>query len=218
MNSEVEFDEFCPPDTDDESEDEEDSFSKSLAFKNKLARWGLNNNITHVAMKELLHILRDEKCGSSLPKDLRTLFRTPKYSSPVSLGTGKFKYFGIRKAFEIANTRGWEDTSSIKLMSIGIDGLPISRSSKSQFWPILALFDKCQSPNPYVIALYFGSSKPGSLKLFLQDFVNEMSDIKNNGISIKDNKYTLNVKCLIADAPARSFLKMCNGFNAYKRR
>lgn len=90
MNSEVEFDEFCPPDTDDESEDEEDSFSKSLAFKNKLARWGLNNNITHVAMKELLHILRDEKCGSSLPKDPRTLFRTPKYSSPVSLGTGKF--------------------------------------------------------------------------------------------------------------------------------
>lgn len=215
VNSEFDLDEFCQPDSDDEFEKEEDKFSKSLEFKNRLTNWGLNHNITHVAMKELLSILKNEKCGINLPSDPRTLFKTPKSSSTITLGTGKFKYFGIRKAFEIANNRGWENASANKSMSIGIDGLPISKSSKSQFWPILALFKHCRSPSPYVIALYFGTSKPASLELFLQDFIVEMLDIKTNGIIINDNTFTLNMKCLIADAPARSFLKMCNGFNAY---
>lgn len=214
-NTETEFDEFCQPDSDSESEQQEDCTSKSLEFSCKLARWGLDNNITHIAMKELVDILREEICGSKLPKDPRTLFKTPKFSKPVLLGSGKFKYFGVRNAFQLANRMGWENTCLTKSVSLGIDGLPISKSSKSQFWPILALFEKCRAPHPYVVALFFGSSKPSSLELFLKDLIAELRDITTNGIVISDSKYTLNVKCLIADAPARSFLKMCNGFNAY---
>jgi hypothetical protein len=52
-------------------------------------------------------------------------------------------------------------------LTIGIDGLPISKSSNKQFWPILGFVDQSIYPKPFTIALFYGESKPQSASDFL---------------------------------------------------
>lgn len=73
-----------------------------------------------------------------------------------------------------------KNSPNILELSINIDGLPLFHSSKKQFWPILGLVKNvCE---PFVIGIYCEKSKPNSLSQFLEDFINDMSDLLKNGI------------------------------------
>lgn len=56
-------------------------------------------------------------------------------------------------------------------LQINIDGLPISRSSSGQFWPILAKINT-QNSKPFVIGTYYGHKKPDNY-VFLKEFIDE---------------------------------------------
>lgn len=47
----------------------------------------------------------------------------------------------------------------LKLL-FNVDGLPIGKSSKYQFWPILCSVSNIQNSSPVVVAIYYGESKP----------------------------------------------------------
>ena len=100
-------------------------------------------------------------------------------------------------------------------LSIGCDGLSVSRSSNRQIWPILCKVDQSTKTLPFVIAIFYGVSKPNSLEEFLSDFVSELKSVHENGILVGGNLYTIRISFFAADAPARSFLKSCAMFNAY---
>jgi hypothetical protein len=100
-------------------------------------------------------------------------------------------------------------------LKIGIDGLPISKSSNLQFWPILGKVDQSLTNNVFVISLFYGASKPQCLESFLQPFVEEMEDLESNGILFNGIIYTIRISRIIADAPARSFIKGVKSHNAY---
>lgn len=79
LNSEIiKTVECIMPVTEDSEENifESDFNPKDSIFCNKIKMWGLRNNITHKALNELLHILREK--DENLPKDIRTLSGTPK--------------------------------------------------------------------------------------------------------------------------------------------
>ena len=70
--------EYTSPDTDiafSESESEESADSRPDLHE-KLASWAVTNKITRAAATELLSILRED--GLDLPKDPRTLMKTPR--------------------------------------------------------------------------------------------------------------------------------------------
>ena len=91
-------------------------------------------------------------------------------------------------------------------MTVNIDGLPICRSSKTEFWPILCAIDEMPDIPIMVVGVYSGDHKP-LLAPFLNFFVDEFLDIRNNGFRVNGHKIQIRIKCFVCDTPARAFIK-----------
>lgn len=53
-------------------------------------------------------------------------------------------------------------------MNINVDGLPLSKSSGSQFWPIMASIEEIDIyTEPFLIGVYHGMSKPVDAKMLM---------------------------------------------------
>ena len=92
-------------------------------------------------------------------------------------------------------------------LNIFIDGLPLSKSSPTQFWPILANIYEMPQLSPFTIAIYAGRSKPNDLDKYLKQLVSELNTLIDGGTIINQTKIAIRVRAVIADTPARSFIK-----------
>jgi hypothetical protein len=66
-------------------------------FKSKpelLAEWSISNNVSHVALRQLLILLKDWCPNSGFPIDPRTLLRTPRSVKTIKIAGGEFFHFG----------------------------------------------------------------------------------------------------------------------------
>lgn len=208
-----------------ETQDFSDIISNILSdYNNETSLWEdlqkliIERNIAHNTVNELLAILR--KHGHiNLPKDVRLLLYTPRNTSIniKFLGSGSYIYFGIsstlKRSIQIYST--FITGNEIKL-NINIDGLPISKSSGSQFWPIMASIENVDTyTSPFVISIYHGMCKPDNANDFLSDFVNEFTLISQTGIIVSNKKYAVTLKAILCDAPAKSFITYTKGHTGY---
>jgi hypothetical protein len=198
-------------------------------FKSKpelLAEWSIINNISHVALRQLLILLKDWCPNSGFPTDPRTLLRTPRSVKTIKIAGGEFFHFGILKHiiscineglghYSFSGSSSLNNLENLISLKIGIDGLPISKSSNLQFWPILGSIDQAKLKKAFIISLFYGETKPNSIEEYLRAFVNEMHDLETNGLSYGGTMYVVRINTLIADAPARSFVKCVKNHNAY---
>jgi len=65
------------------------------------------------------------------------------------------------------------------VIDINIDGLPLFKSSKTKFWPILGYLTMTKNV-PFIIAIYFGKTDLQDLNTYLGEYVNEVEDLFNN--------------------------------------
>ncbi|XP_049703545.2 uncharacterized protein LOC110377675 [Helicoverpa armigera] len=194
-----------------DDEDNPSEYIKNFQFSEKLRAWSIEKNITQTAIKDLLLILND-RFGMILPKDPRTLLQTPKNILIKKLDDdGEYWHNGISEPLKCI-LRKFSNLPNTIYLNFNIDGLPIHNSSKKEFWPILANIHQVDA-NPFVIGVYFGIGKPKSLKLYLEDFVNETKCILQEGIQIEDKKISVKIRCFICDSPARAFIKGVCNFN-----
>ncbi|XP_028405243.1 uncharacterized protein LOC114527748 [Dendronephthya gigantea] len=100
-----------------------------------------------------------------------------------------------------------EGLSDIELL-VNIDGHPPFKSTSGKFWPILGRFNNLDG---FVIALFYGKSKPNSVGEYLADFLNELDKLKCGGIWYEKKKFKFGLKCFCCDALARCFLKCIIG-------
>lgn len=70
---------------------------------------------------------------------------------------------GLKSACNLMSSLG----ENIKLV-IGIDVLPLAKSSSSMFWPILGYARYSGKPRVFFIGLYWGREKPQCINLFLK--------------------------------------------------
>ncbi|XP_018406151.1 PREDICTED: uncharacterized protein LOC108782375, partial [Cyphomyrmex costatus] len=98
-------------------------------------------------------------------------------------------------------------------VSINIDGLPLSKSSQKQLWPILGSVKPLK--NVFVIGIYYGEEKPKDVNDFLKDFVIEAKQLCTEGIYIKDILLQCTIDSLICDMPAKSFVLCTKGHSGY---
>lgn len=80
---------------------------------------------------------------------------------------------------------------TIKL-SISIDGLPLAKSSKTQFWLILLSFVKLSFflSKIFPIGIYHSfKGKPGDVNEFFRPFLTEIQNLLSQGIKITEKKY-----------------------------
>ncbi|KAK9687290.1 hypothetical protein QE152_g36557 [Popillia japonica] len=194
------------------SSDELD-INRSDNFLIKLKHWAISNtSVPHSAITELLHIL--SPYHPELPLDCRTLLKTPTQISTKQLDNGSYCHFGLSnylKCSFLPNSQFESDTIKI---SFNIDGLPLFRSSNIQFWPILGLIKDTVCP-PFVLGIFCGNAKPKPLSLFLEDFIDELSNLTQNGFDYKRKQYKVQIHSFVCDAPARAYLKCIKSHSGY---
>jgi len=188
------------------SEDDSEDFNASGDnLQNDLAHFMFSANMTRDHCNTLLDILR--KHGMQLPKDCRTLLKTPRSVEIHSKCGGQYVYFGLKRALQMV---ALDDEYRV---NINVDGVPLYRSSSTQFWPILC---QINSSKPIIVALFLGACKPNSVSEFLSDFVQEMSDLQSCGFASESGMRPAPVflRAVICDAPARAFIKSTKGHNS----
>ena len=90
--------------------------------------------------------------------------------------------------------------------------MPLSKSSKLQLWPILCQF--CKS-DVFVVGVFSGMSKPNSVD-FLEDLVQELHTIElEGGISYCGKSIPITLRAIVADSPARAFMKCIKEHSGY---
>ena len=134
------------------SDDEAQLYSEgSSSFQTDLAQFMVTENLTRRGRDRLLDILR--KQGLDLPKDSRTLLKTPRVVQVSERCGGQYAYLGLKKCLEMA------DKCDVYELSINADGMPLYKSSNKQVWPILC---RVNASRPMLVALYVGTGKPNS--------------------------------------------------------
>lgn len=105
-------------------------------MKYELRDWANTHHVSKRAINGLLSILNSSGMNEHIPKNYRTLQKTPVNILITPVAGGNLWYNGLgnclRKIFE---TLSRDLVISLKF---NIDGLPLFNSSKTCFWPILA--------------------------------------------------------------------------------
>lgn len=184
-------------------------------LRQQLAKWALLFNITHTALNNLLRILKEGGLHD-LPLDARTLLFTPTKTDIIQMHpSGSYFHYGLENSLrDQLRLMGTKYTDTSISININIDGLPLSKSTNSQLWPILGeIFPRvCE---PFVIGAYHGRTKPASVQEFLETFINEFKKLQNDGFVYLNRKYSVSLRAIICDSPARAFVTATKGHNAY---
>lgn len=194
---------------------------------NKLRSWVIRHNVTRRTVNDLLIIL-SEFGLNWLPKDSRSLCKTPKVVKIISTSNGKYWYHGIETNIRHIFSNLIENIT-LKL-DFNIDGVPLFKSSGTEFWPILGriysksefipkflfltlnfieydIFTDFPKISPFTISVWCGAKKPKPVNEYLAPFVEELNSLIEHGIDVNNHHICIKVRCFICDTPARCLLK-----------
>lgn len=207
------------------SDNEFSSFEESIPLKTdineKIAQWTLRNldTLRLNVVTELLSILR-EQGHTSLPRTAQALLGTKHHRILQTMTSnreteGSYMYLGIQRGLEKIVSPNVYRESEICVL-IHVDGMQIYNNSQIQVWPIsVKIVHSNYACKPFVAGIYCGDSKPQSSNNFLNDFVMEATNLTSNGVELHGKIYSFKICALVADAPARAFIKYCKPHNSF---
>lgn len=196
------------------------STNTPIIFQSQLASFIVSSGLSRNKTTDLLKLLKSVdniECLKDLPSDSRTLLSTP-VSGQVKIShiaDGEYIHFGlVNGLIHIYKVNNELRQLSVFELWFNIDGLPIDKRGSS-FWPILCGILTKRTVIPFIIGAYFGSKKPHDVHEYLSEFITELKDLIENGVIIENSTITIMVKGIIADAPARAFIKQIKGHTGY---
>lgn len=177
-----------------------------MSIYSDLRTWVSSHRIRQSALRDLLKII-NERTNVTLSKDPRTIMKTPRRVEFIEIDDKKGLYW--HQGLEVCLQRCFGHINKhLKIsININIDGLPLHRSSKKTFWPILFNVQEYPEIRPMAIGIFYGNTKPSKVNEYLSPFVNEIEPILRNGIFINGHKVEIRIRCFICDSPARAFIK-----------
>ena len=129
------------------------------------------------------------------------------------IGGGRYFHFGLEKGIQNhLSELGYSSLPNQVHVMISVDGIPLTRSSKSEFWPICGLVKG--QVNPFPIGVFHGPGKPNSTNEYLGPLVREYNFLKRDGVVYNGSKIDIAISGFVCDAPARSFLTGTAGHTA----
>lgn len=182
-------------------------------LRSKLQQWTLHNldTLRLNVVTDLLRILRDVGYSSS-PTTAQSLLGTKHHRVLQQIKSnkntqGEYIYIGIEHGLhQVINTQIFMEKEICVL--VHIDGVQIYNNSQIQVWPIIMkIFHKEYNCEPFTVAVFCGDSKLASTHDYLIDFVTEATKLINQGVTINTRMYSFRIIGIIADSPARSFIK-----------
>ena len=114
-------------------------------------------------------------------------------------------------AYRLHNTAYLDTSDSVDLI-VNIDRINLFKSSPTQLWPILCTFSDFE---PFVVAVYYGASKPNDVDDYLADFLAEYARLQDGKIIGNGKEISVHIKALVCDAPARALVKCVKGHTGY---
>ncbi|XP_029678800.1 uncharacterized protein LOC115244923 isoform X2 [Formica exsecta] len=99
-------------------------------------------------------------------------------------------------------------------IDVNIDGLPVTKSTRLKFWPVLGRLVHTDN-DPFLIGLYVGEWDPIDVHSYLNDFVAEVEYLLKHRYMRNGDRYPSILRNFFLDAPARSLVKCCVGHNGY---
>lgn len=181
-------------------------------FKRDLVMWAIKHQISHTATTSLLQILRQHSCFSTLSLHAKSLLKTPRKQEIRTVAPGIYYHFGLQTSIIKIITSVKDKIDCVKII-VNVDGLPLTRSSQQQFWPILGSI--LPYDNVFVIGIYHGNEKPADANDFLKDFVKEAKEICEKGVHVNGRNIPCKIEALICDAPAKAFVLCVKGHCGY---
>lgn len=134
---------------------------KKKELKRDLTKWVIECGISPAHNNKLLILLKTCNELAFLPNDYRALLTTVRNVTTKEVHPGSYFHFclrvGILRSLYRLNLENVPD--NIKLF-VNIDGIPLAKSSNSQFWPILVAIRGFRASSPFVVGIYHGSTKP----------------------------------------------------------
>ena len=171
-------DSFLEPDNIESSDcSSDESYLSEVGnnLKSELASWAMQQNISHIALNNLLKILQ-KHVNEDLPTDARTVLKTPKQITSHKRCGGDFVHFGIKS--DLSRRSNLVGLTKVSLI-VNIDGLPLFKSGSTEVWPILGAINR---GIPFVISLWSGNGKPNSVDDFLKEFLSEYNALCLSGV------------------------------------
>ncbi|KAI8114757.1 hypothetical protein CVS40_12906 [Lucilia cuprina] len=98
---------------------------------------------------------------------------------------------------------------------IGIDGLPLFKSTTNSLWPILGHIINLPHTEVFLIGVYLARKKPESIDEYLNDFVEEVKILQKDGVVINQRKINFKLRAFICDTPAWTFVFATTGYTSY---
>jgi len=183
-----------------------------------LAQWAIAQNITLTAFSALLKLLKNHSCFSDIPVDARTVLKINNVYQPNAIqvvSPGLYYHFGVANG--LINSLGdfIGKFGDVIHINIGIDGLPLTKSSSSCFWPILGYARYPNLKHVFLIGLYWGKDKPHNSNTFLKEMVSELKELYTHGVQTVFRKKTVVVDAFCCDCPAKSYVLSIKGHAGY---
>lgn len=217
------FDDFeAPAEIDDEDASRESSESEeqdepdvnhqnvSVLQRRCLKNAFLSANINLTQGNILLRTLRQFPFNlNHLPKDSRTVVSTPTIVASTIVrhfAGGDYLHIGLKKTLikklESVPVNMMPDTINIDFST---DGVKMDKGA-DDFWPIQYRILNIADKRPIIAGIFQGKEKPSNPFDFFEEFIQEISEIhQEGGIIIRNQRLPLTIRCFIADAPARAF-------------
>ncbi|KAI8125589.1 hypothetical protein CVS40_4497 [Lucilia cuprina] len=170
----------------------------------KLRKWFLEHKPTTECTTDLLKILKSENL--KVPTSVQGLVGKYTLCNERTTTPGKYVHIGLInqlcKITCLLEELQLEEVSE----DIGIDGLPIFKSSAVGLWPILARFVNIPQCSVFMIGCYVGKQKPADVNNYLHDFAAELMELKNNGFDCNGKRINIKIRAFVCDAPAKAFV------------
>lgn len=187
--------------------------NKKVELTEKLKEIFLKHHVGRRLGDDILKALYED--GINVPKTTKKLLhkklKTPFVTRTVN--PGKYFHFGLKN--QILKLDDLLNNIEEIHLDIGIDGIPLFKSSSVGLWPILGKIVNLNIYSIFIIGIYCGNKKPVCINSYLHDFVVELKDICVTGIAFNNKTIAVVVRSFICDAPARSFVTGCMGHNAF---
>lgn len=128
------------------------------AFRDALSKWAIQCNINQHQLRELIAVCNGT-LPFKLPIDPRTILHTPRSTVIRKISDdGQYWHRGLKQSLLLKLEKMPCLPQQISL-NVNIDGLPISKSSNKQFWPILFNIHEFPSIKPGIVGVFCGTGE-----------------------------------------------------------
>ncbi|XP_033231488.1 uncharacterized protein LOC117182496 [Belonocnema kinseyi] len=144
-----------------------------------------------------------------LPKDTRTLVNTltavaSRYIQEIA--GGEYLHIGLKKSM-IKKLESLPENKlpEVIIIDLSTDGCKVDKGP-DQYWPMQYRIFNIPDKRAIIVGIFKGKTKPSNPFDFFDQIVQEIVEIQEQGgIFIANRQLPLQVRCFIADAPARAF-------------